>query len=133
VRYGVVLNGERADAAATAAKRVAAKAERKSSAQKPRRAPLSVNGAAGPMVAGINDYLSIVQAPAGPVVRCRCGCVLSPASEDYHQCLAVRETAGQTHPLGRDRETPGFALREFFCPNCWTVVDTAVAMQETEV
>ncbi|HEY5609014.1 MAG TPA: hydantoinase B/oxoprolinase family protein [Alphaproteobacteria bacterium] len=132
-RYGVVLNGTRADATATAAKRAATKAERKSSAAKPRCAPLSANGAAGPLVAGINEYLSIVQAPAGAVVRCRCGCILLQAAEDYHQCLAVRETAGQTHPLGRDRETPGFTVREFFCPNCWTVVDIAVVMAETEV
>jgi N-methylhydantoinase B len=131
-RYGVVLNGAGADAAATAAKRAAIKAERKASAQKPRRAPLAAKGAAGTLIAGINEYLSIVQGSSGPVVRCRCGCMLSKAAEDYHQCLAVRETAGQTHPLGPERETPGFALQEFFCPNCWTIVDTAVAMQETE-
>ena len=134
-RYGVVLkDGASAfDPAATDAKRAAIRAERKSSAQPPRRAPLAERSESGATVAGINEYLSVVQASRGSVVRCRCGAVLCAAGEPYHDCLAVREIAGQTHPLGPERKTPSFAVREFFCPNCWTVVDTAVVVAETEV
>ena len=121
------------DHAATAAKRATIKAERRASSQAPRRAVSSDVAESGPLIAGIDDHLSITQGPRGPVVRCRCGCVLCGATEGYRDYLAVREVTGQTHPLGPDRRTPSFAVREYFCPNCWTIIETTVAMSETEL
>lgn len=135
LRYGVIV-GDHADSfdhAATAARRATIKAERKAESLAPRRAALGDGAASGPPIATVDAHLSIVQGLHGPVVRCRCGCALCGAADDYRDYLALRETAGQTHPLGPERKTPSFAVREYFCPNCWTTIETAVAMSETEI
>jgi N-methylhydantoinase B len=134
-RYGVVVSADTAsfDHAATTVNRAEIKAKRRASSQPPRRAPASIGAEPAPAIACITDQLSIVQGPLGPMVRCRCGCELCGAADSYRDYLAIREVVSQTHPLGPERKTPSFVMREYFCPNCWTNIETEVAMSETEV
>jgi N-methylhydantoinase B len=64
-------------------------------------------------------------APDGASKRCRCG-------HEASRGLAARETDGQAHPLGPDNPAPGYLLREYFCPGCWTVTEVEVSLVETE-
>ena len=136
-RYGVVLadDGSAYDPNATAAERSAMRALRRESAKPPGRPLLSGDTPVGGPLVGINEYLGIFDGAQGPVVRCRCGSVFCTAETDYRECLAVRQVAGRAvgGAQGGSQEPPPFVIREFFCPSCWTLIDTDVAMDETEV
>ena len=137
-RYGVVIDDDEPasyDLSATTSERSAIHAARRKQARSPSRLPLPDDGVDGARLTGVNEYLGIVAGPQGPVVRCRCGCVLCAASEDYRDSLAVREAVGRSDTGAPDEspDLPSFVIREFFCPDCWTLVDTNVSMVETEV
>lgn len=135
-RYGVVLKGEKPvlDPDATASEQIAIRADRQRSARNSGRPLPPGQREGGTGVAAINEYLSIVRGPQGAVVRCRCGLVLCSASDHYRESLAVRELPGQAGVFDSEKpvHSPPFVLREFFCPGCWTVVETDVTVAETE-
>lgn len=135
-RYGVVINGERLvlDPDGTRRERAAILADRQRSARSSGRPLPPSQRECGTAVAGVNEYLSIVLGPQGPVIRCRCGLVLCPASDNYRDSLAVREVIGHTDVFASEKpfHTPSFVLKEFFCPGCWTLIETEVSMAETE-
>jgi N-methylhydantoinase B len=136
-RYGVMLDKEKPvlDSAATSAERSAIRAERQRSARSSDRSPPARQTEADATVASVNEYLSIASGPQGPVVRCRCGFVLCSASDDYRINLSVREISGQAPDIfasGKPVHLPPYVVKEFFCPGCWTIVETDVTMIATE-
>jgi N-methylhydantoinase B len=65
-----------------------------------------------------------------PTLRCLCGHVLGPATEPYKSLAASARYPVQRigphvnpHDIGRGR----FELREFYCPGCFTLLETEIA------
>jgi N-methylhydantoinase B len=135
-QYGVVLDGERGvDRDATDREHATVRAQRQSLARNPtqRLRPEGETGAEK-LVARINEYLTMALGPEGPTIRCRCGLTLCSASENYKEHLAVRELVSHADvgiPDGTG-SVPSFSLKEFYCPRCWTLVETEVFMAQTE-
>ncbi len=135
-QYGVVIDGERGvDRDETGREQATVKTQRQSAARNPthRRQPEGETGAEK-LVARINEYLTMVLGPEGPTIRCRCGLTLCGASENYKAYLAVRELVGHADngiPDGTGG-VPSFSLKEFYCPRCWTLVETEVFVAHTE-
>ena len=131
-RYGAIITGEPAtvDQAATDAERASIRAERQRSAKGPSARPSPDGGAP---IGPVNEFLDIVRDGDGLVVRCRCGCTLGSSVEDYRNGLALREIEQPSDALASAAtgETSSFAIREYFCPGCWTLIDTDVAPAET--
>lgn len=83
---------------------------------------------------GLNEFLSIAETENGSrVIRCtRCGYDLCPATENHklHALLhegPVQEAGPHVNPyhLGGDK----FVFRQFYCPNCLTLINTEVALR----
>lgn len=128
--YGVALDasGRAVDRDATERRRSAIRTEREQRARSAgtlgKRQPAS-GGPGAEHVARVNAYLSIVSLPAGLHVRCRCGELLGPAQGNYKEHSAWAEVPSSTagpHTLSG----PGFVLREFYCPGCFTLLDVEV-------
>jgi acetone carboxylase gamma subunit len=69
-----------------------------------------------------------VALPAGLHVECRCGRLLGPARENYKEHSAWADVPSSTvgpHTLSG----PGFLLREFYCPGCFTLLDVEVVRE----
>jgi N-methylhydantoinase B len=135
-RYGVVIDGERGvDRDATGREQATLKTQRQSLARNPTRRFQPEGGTgAEKLGARINEYLTMAHGPEGPTIRCRCGLTLCAASEHYKEYLAVREIVGHTGvgtPDGTE-SAPSFSLKEFYCPRCWTLVETEVFVAQTE-
>lgn len=135
--YGVVVTGNTpvVDSAATSAERSAIRAERQRSARSSDRSPRFRQTPGEAPMQRINEYLSIAPGAQERVIRCRCGFVLCSAAEDYRKDLAVREVSGRAPDVfatGKAVHLPAYLLKEFFCPDCWTVVETDVTMAATE-
>jgi acetone carboxylase gamma subunit len=84
------------------------------------------------IVLKLNDYLSIEDRPDGPYIVCRCGHPISRADENYKLKIPMRvvplATAGP-HVNPNDIGPGRFALREFTCPSCLTLLDVEVALR----
>lgn len=85
------------------------------------------------MMAALNEFLEIVHDGERDVIRCaRCGLDLCAANENHKLFALMREGPVQEagphvnpHHLGGDK----FVLRQFFCPNCLTQINTEVALR----
>lgn len=69
-------------------------------------------------------------------LRCACGCILGPATAPYKSLTATARYPVQRigphvnpHHVGGDR----FELREFYCPGCFTLLDTEIARLDDPV
>jgi acetone carboxylase gamma subunit len=67
------------------------------------------------------------------MVHCRCGSILGPGDSDPRSFLSVKHAdlskAGPNvnpYALGAQR----FFLREYYCPNCFRLIETEVAVKE---
>jgi len=135
-QYGVVIDSERGvDRDATGREQATIKTQRQSLARNPAHR-LQPGGETGgeKRVARINEYLTMAHGPEGPTICCRCGLTLCAASEHYKEYLAVRELVGHAGvgtPDGTE-SVPSFTLKEFYCPRCWTLVETEVFVAHTE-
>jgi hypothetical protein len=132
--YGVVLARDGGvDAAATAERRDAIRAERRAAAE--------ANDAAGSGGRGLlpwepeahgqrlNESL-FYDLRGEPVVRCRCGHELGPASAGVKHLAAqavfpVQRIGPEVNPTHWNGER--FELREFYCPGCFTLVEIEIA------
>jgi N-methylhydantoinase B len=81
----------------------------------------------------LNEYLALQERDGEQVIQCRCGHVIGPATENYKLhvlCNAVPlSKAGpwvNPHNVGEGR----FALREYCCPGCLTLLDVEVALAD---
>ena len=68
------------------------------------------------------------------MVHCRCGSMLGPGHEDYKSLLSMKAVdlskAGPNvnpYALGARQ----FFLREYYCPNCFVLIETEVALKES--
>jgi N-methylhydantoinase B len=68
------------------------------------------------------------------MVHCRCGAILGPGDKDPKSLLSVKAAdlakAGPNvnpHALGMGR----FYLREYYCPGCFLLIETEVALNES--
>jgi acetone carboxylase gamma subunit len=78
----------------------------------------------------INEYLEIVGTGPDAAIQCRCGHRLCAATENYKLHALLREGPVQSAGPWVDPEGIGgdtFVCREFFCPNCVTLLDVEVA------
>ena len=79
----------------------------------------------------LNDYLALHEVEGRPVIQCRCGHVLGPATENY-KLHALRNDAPLSkagphvnpYNVGDGR----FELREYCCPACLTLLEVEVAL-----
>jgi acetone carboxylase gamma subunit len=81
----------------------------------------------------LNDYLLLDVEGDQPVIRCRCGWTIGPATENYK--LAVLCESGPVweagtnvnpHRVGAGR----FVARRYACPGCLTLLDVEIALAE---
>jgi len=80
----------------------------------------------------INETLRIVGSGAGAAIHCRCGHRLGPAAENYKLNVLVREGPVQNAGPWVDPQGIGgdsFVCREFFCPDCATLLDVEIAQR----
>ena len=80
----------------------------------------------------INETLRIVGSGAGAAIHCRCGHRLGPAAENYKLHVLVREGPVQNAGPWVDPQGIGgdsFVCREFFCPDCATLLDVEIAQR----
>ncbi len=84
----------------------------------------------------VNAYVEVVADGGEPVLRCRCGHVLGPATESYKRYslearYQVQEAGPLSNPygLGGDR----FELREYYCPRCVVRYESEVALRSDPV
>ena len=80
----------------------------------------------------INETLRIVGSGAGSAIHCRCGHRLGPAAENYKLHALVREGPVQNAGPWVDPQGIGgdsFVCREFFCPDCATLLDVEIAQR----
>ena len=81
----------------------------------------------------IHAYLEVGANDAGtPVIRCRCGETLGPASQSY-KTFALEARRPLT-ALGAKYAPPKggaarFEIREYYCPSCLVLLDTDVALK----
>ena len=84
-------------------------------------------------MASLNEFLEIVQVGGRAMIRCtQCGYDLCAANENHKLHARMHEGAVQEagphvnpHHLGGDK----FVLRQFYCPNCLTQINTEVALR----
>jgi N-methylhydantoinase B len=141
-QYGVVVNAAGAvDAAATAARRTALRADRLARGQRPAATAngLAANGSAvanghaadTERVQRVNEVLAIARRGDALVVQCRCGQALGPATENFKLGAVLAELPLQAagphvNPAGH---SPGrFVFRHYYCPACATLLATEVAL-----
>jgi N-methylhydantoinase B len=81
----------------------------------------------------LNDYLAVQERDGLPVIECRCGHVIGPATENYKQhvlskTVPLSKAGPHVNPynVGEGR----FALREYCCPGCLTLLDVEVALAD---
>lgn len=91
-------------------------------------------GETGEKLSRLTEYLALARGPGGPVIVCRCGLSVCAASENYKEHLAVRELVrrAEVGSLEERERVPSFSLKEFYCPGCWTLVETEVSVAQTE-
>ena len=78
-------------------------------------------------------YLEIVKKGGRAFVRChKCGQIVAPADENYKLYLPIGEfTADRgSIELAPGVRTDRFVVREFYCPGCWTMVETEVNLKD---
>jgi N-methylhydantoinase B len=65
------------------------------------------------------------RAGKGPALLCKCGA---------RDGVALRETLHRAEalPPHRTDEIPPYAIREYFCPSCWTLLETEVFVAQTK-
>lgn len=82
-----------------------------------------------PILVPLNDHLLVVGSEDGRKVKAECGRELCPADENWKlECqVRVREDQAETAELYPELMTPdpdwAFQLREFFCPECYALLD----------
>jgi N-methylhydantoinase B len=136
-QYGVVVDtAGRVDAAATAARRRALRAERLARGRPPVGATnghQAGNGheAAAEPLQRVSEVLAIGRRGDDLVLQCRCGQVLGPATENFKLGAVLAELPLQAagphvNPAGH---SPGrFVFRHYYCPGCATLLETEVAL-----
>ena len=129
--YGVVLPADSlvVDAEATAACRNALRDERRRAAG---ATPVAAPAAWDPAREGVRlgEALFYDLAGGAPVYRCRCGHVLGSAEGSYKQLTALaRFPVQRIGPDVNPHRVNGarFELREFYCPACFTLLETEIA------
>ncbi len=84
----------------------------------------------------INEQLEIVGSGTGATIRCRCGYTIGPATENYRLHVLLREQPVQRAGPWVDRYHVGgdqFVCREFFCPQCLTLLDVEIAQRHEPI
>ncbi len=77
----------------------------------------------------LNDHLYVVAGEDGRTVKAECGHELCDADENWKlECqIRVRESQAETAELYPELMTPDpdwtFQLREYFCPECYALLD----------
>jgi N-methylhydantoinase B len=127
--YGVScdLNTREVDWSQTELRRDAFRNERKKRARvSPSIEPQALAaGAPSKSLSRVNSYLSIVSVEGRPTFSCRCRHLLGPATQNYKDYAAWAEVSCSTAgPYTTSAEA--FVLREFYCPDCFTLLDVEV-------
>ncbi len=84
----------------------------------------------------VSEYLDIVETKGIKHIQCRCGHALGPAKENYKEYahrsdrpLADAGSLVNPYNIGTER----FVFRLFFCPKCFTLLETEIAFKESPV
>jgi N-methylhydantoinase A/oxoprolinase/acetone carboxylase beta subunit/N-methylhydantoinase B/oxoprolinase/acetone carboxylase alpha subunit len=127
--YGVVLSGapEQVDLAHTATLRQRLKNSRLNKATQPAHQILRVRG--GRRLLPMGEYLEVVAVDNRTVVRCKCGCDLGDASQNWKERAAVlkvgADAAGPRRKLHEDLE-----MVEFLCPACGVLLSVDIKKRD---
>jgi N-methylhydantoinase B len=128
--YGVVIRDGRIDADGTAARRQALLEERRQAAGSPAAVPAPDAWDAERDGVRLSETLFYDLAGDEPVQRCSCGHVLGSAEDSFKELAAsarfpVQHVGPEVDPydIGGGR----FEAREFYCPNCWTLLNVEIA------
>jgi len=132
--YGVVMGPslESVDGKATGERRGAIREERKRRSSpapgEPRVGPAS-SGEEREAPTSTTMALSVVSLIDGDYTRCHCGQVLCGVEEDYTGvCPRWDRPCEETGPY---LSSPGFQLREYYCPGCYSVLEVELVQKET--
>ncbi len=83
----------------------------------------------------INEYLKIAEIKGEKVIQCRCGHLVGPASENFKNHVLRKDfPLTKAGPWVATYKTNSpFVFREFYCPNCKTLLETEVALKQAPV
>ncbi len=122
--YGVVVENDAIDSPATLARRAAIRAER---IERSVDVGLAERQSVAPSGRRINEYLQ--QSSAGATECTWCGYEVAPAGADWKAHAVLRRDdisrAGPLRTAGY-----GYVLVEAFCPQCATLLDTDIALND---
>jgi acetone carboxylase gamma subunit len=81
----------------------------------------------------LNDYLTLEERDGQYVIQCRCGHAIGPATENYKlhvicNVAPLSKAGPHVNPYGVGEGR--FALREYCCPSCLTLLDVEVALRD---
>jgi N-methylhydantoinase B len=138
--YGVVVRRGRVDARATAARRAAIRRERRRRSRRP-ESPLRGKAPRADRAAALSLPVSVVREARKRLTACCAHCRrrLANAPAPWKRGAAIAET-----PLGakttkffsapiQARKNPRIMLREIFCPECATLLDSEVIVEGTPI
>lgn len=84
----------------------------------------------------VNDYLTVVQIGSEHFILCRCGYVVSPASDNYKEYTCMDESPLQQagpnlnpYKVGGDK----FVFRRYCCPKCSLLFESEIALRGSPV
>lgn len=100
------------------------------------RGPVKVIEARADGARRLSEYLWIDRTLDGPVIRCRCGAVLSAADRNYKEGTLrwdspLREAGRWINPQNIGGQK--FEFRRFICPSCLILLDTEIALKEEPI
>ncbi|MBI4289008.1 MAG: hydantoinase B/oxoprolinase family protein [Chloroflexi bacterium] len=131
--YGVMMSRRlKVGPKSTQKRRQAIRAERQKHSA-PGTAPELPQGEAE-FLKPMSYYLDIVRKEGRAYVRChKCQRIVAPADLNYKNYLPVGEFTADRGSIGL---APGmrndrFVLREFYCPGCWTMLETEVNLKDS--
>ena len=80
----------------------------------------------------ISEYLEVTAEGDKKVIRCKCGHTVCPVTDNYKKYVLMSESSPNkagphVNPFNLGRHN--FVSREFYCPNCLTLLDTEVALK----
>jgi N-methylhydantoinase B len=83
----------------------------------------------------MTGYLSIVEENGKHLVRCKCGCSICDAEQNFKEHVLLTESPlSKVSPVADlNKKGSSFVFREFSCPECATLLATEVSMRDEPI
>ncbi len=83
----------------------------------------------------INEFLRVIERDGRQVVQCTCSFEICPADENFKKHLLMSNwQMSRVSPVAEQIQVPEkFVFREFYCPGCYLLLDTEVALKDEPI